>query len=76
MYVAIMGVHGECGHACVVHMDFGRLQNIMVLTHGFWVNLATVDFSIFFSLQRNTNRHTYPNTFLIIDKLHTQPMCF
>jgi hypothetical protein len=21
MYVAVMGVHGECGHACVVHMD-------------------------------------------------------
>ena len=41
-----------------------------------WVNLAAVDFSIFFSLQRNTNRYTYPNTFLIIDKLHTQPMCF
>ena len=32
MYVAIMGVHGECEHVCVVHMDFGRLQNTMVPT--------------------------------------------
>jgi hypothetical protein len=32
MYVAIMGVHGECVHACVVHMDFGRLQYTMVPT--------------------------------------------
>jgi hypothetical protein len=32
MYVAVMGVHGECGHACVVHMDFRRLQNTMVPT--------------------------------------------
>ena len=27
-----MGVHGECGHACVIHMDFGGLQNTMVPT--------------------------------------------
>ena len=32
------------------------------------IKIIVVDFSIFFSLQRNTNRHTYPNTFLIIAK--------
>ena len=32
------------------------------------INIIVVDFSIFFSLQRNTNRHTYPKTFLIIAK--------
>ena len=32
MYVAVMDGHGEYGYACVVHMDFERLQNTMVST--------------------------------------------
>ncbi len=56
-----------------IHHKTARLHNYNYCNHQikaviYPIKIIVVDFSIFFSLQRNTNRHTYPNTFLIIAK--------